>query len=85
MKRTQKQIRQSVIDAGISPGLSVCWDTNLGWFRFGCVLEILEDGIVRVQAMNGKIDISFVCLVIRHDIDDPILADQQATYGTLAK
>jgi len=83
MKRSQEQIRKSVEDMGISPGVSVCWDTRLGWFRYGCVMKILDDAVILVQLMNGKSEVSAVALTVRHDIDDPIMADFHETYGTL--
>lgn len=85
MKRSQESIRKSITDMGIFPGISVSWDTNLGWHRYACVLEILDDGMILVQTMNGKLKIPAVVLIIRLDIDDPIMADYHATYGTVAK
>ena len=55
--------------------------TVFGTKRFGCVMGILPDGKVDIQASNARFTVNGVCLNPEPDCTDPITADQREIYA----
>jgi hypothetical protein len=81
MMRPNEQIEDVLKGKGIFPGQSVSWVTVFGTKRFGCVMGILKDGKVDIQASNARFTVIGVCLNPEPDCSDPITADQREIYA----
>ena len=86
MTTSLEQIQKEAADAGIVPGAYVSWRPNIGnreWQRFGCVLDAAdESGEVGIVASNGEFRLSWLILKLEPEVEDAIVADQKAIYGT---
>ena len=81
--KSHEEILTELMRQGIIPGATVQWTTVLNTTRYGCVLEILSQrpGFVLIQASNARIEMPAVALVLAPEVQDPITADLEETYG----
>lgn len=82
MRDSKDEFLARLQDRGIAPGASVTWP-GIGQRRYGCVLEILGNGLAEVVASNGRHQIHTNRLEACPYIADPVTADVYETWPEL--